>query len=325
MGKVSSLWIDPHLGRAAAALVDRTGPRPIVSFVPARYEDGAWSGVPRFDHELRRVFPELISLRVSAASRAVLALLSRRRPDTVVIACNENSLLVPETLRTIVVHHGCAQTHFDRDPTWRGRKPSALCRAQRAMYGRKRRWFVSPAAWTSREFAQHYGVPEARVIPHWVEPIPWVRRSAARPVVLGDFRDWNKGRDILPALAAAAPELEFRPLRCTQETRKQAYQAADAYLSLSVSEGGSYAVCDAEGAGMPLVMTDVGNCNEFTHALKIPWRERERVELVIATLRRALAEPRGPSFYAGYDEGAWSAAWRALLDEVEHGEPGAMG
>jgi hypothetical protein len=311
---------DPMLARALAAAAHGGGPRPLISFVPVRFEDGAFSGVPRFDHELRRIFPELISLRAGATSRALLALLAVRRPDTLVITCNEESLLVPESLRTIVVHHGCAQTHFDRDPTWRGRKPQRLCRAQRAMYARKNRWFVSAAAWTSREFAAHYGVPAARVIPHWVEPIEWPGRArGAKPVLLGDFRDWNKGKKLLPLLAAELQEIELRALQCTYDTRMQAYRAADGYLSLSVSEGGSYALCDAEAAGMPLVMTDVGNCDEFTQALKIPWQRREDLPLVAATIRRALSEARGPSFYAGYGFDTWAGAWRRMVDEVDRG------
>lgn len=309
---------DPMLARAAAAAARSGGPRPLISFVPVRFEDGAFSGVPRFDHELRRIFPELISLRAGAKSRALLMLLAARRPDTLVITCNEESLLVPESLRTIVMHHGCAQTHFDRDPTWRGRKPRQLCAAQRAMYARKNRWFVSAAAWTSREFAGHYGVTPARVIPHWVEPIEWpVRPRGQRAVLLGDFRDWNKGKKLLPLLAAELPEVELRALSCTYETRKQAYQAADGYLSLSVSEGGSYAVCDAEAAGMPLVMTDVGNCDEFTQARKIPWQRRDDLPLVAATIRSALSEQRGPSFFARWSFDAWAEAWRGLVDEFD--------
>jgi glycosyltransferase involved in cell wall biosynthesis len=310
--------LDPMLARAAAAAAHGGGPRPLISFVPVRFEDGAFSGVPRFDHELRRIFPDLISLRAGVKSRALLALLAARRPDTLVITCNEESLLVPESLRTIVVHHGCAQTHFDRDPTWRGRKPRRLCEAQRAMYARKNRWFVSAAAWTSREFAAHYGVPPARVIPHWVPPIEWpLAPRGRRPVVLGDFRDWNKGKKILPLLAAELQEFELRALQCTYETRQRAYQEADGYLSLSVSEGGSYAVCDAEAAGMPLVMTDVGNCDEFTHALKIPWQRRDDLPLVAATVRRALGTGRGPSFFTAYGFDAWASAWRDLVGEVD--------
>src|SRR5258706_14736471 len=168
----------------------------IISLVPERFEDGSWSGVPRFDWELRRVFRAMVSLNTGWRSLLRLRWIAARTPDTVVITGNETSLLVPASLRTIVVHHGSAQTHYDRDPSWRDRRSRRWCRAQRDMYRRPNRWFVAPARWTAEQFALHYGVPMASVIPHWVERLetgsgPSRPRSSfptGRRVVLGDFR-----------------------------------------------------------------------------------------------------------------------------------------
>ena len=44
--------------------------------------------------------------------------------------------------------------------------------------------------------------------------------------------------------------------------------------------------------------------DEFAEAHKILWQERENVELVARTIRRALTEHRGPSFYAAYGRDA---------------------
>jgi hypothetical protein len=289
----------------------------LISLVPQRFEDGAWSGVPRFDWELRKVFDGMISLIPTPATRAFLVQLALRRPDSVVISANETSLGVPDTMRTIVVHHGCAQTHFDRDPMWRGRGPQQLCAAQRAMYQRPNRTFVAPSAWVAEEFARHYGVPQALVIPNWapaLDPLPTEPRT--RKVVLGDFRTWNKGRDVLPRLAARLPDIELRPLVCTYATRHLAYAHADGYLGLSVSEGGSYALCDAEAASLPIVMTDVGNCLEFTAATKIAWDARDDIDTVARAVERALSEPRGPSFYAEFSFERWRSAWQKLLVDV---------
>jgi glycosyltransferase involved in cell wall biosynthesis len=291
----------------------------LISLVPERFEDGAWSGVPRFDWELRKAFPELISLALTPATRLALARLARQRPDTIVITGNETSLAVPDQLRTIVVHHGCAQTHFDRDPEWRGRSPRRLCAAQRAMYQRPNRTFVAASAWAAQQFALHYGVAPALVIPHWVPALSGVRAAHGRKLVLGDFRTWNKGRDVLPRLAARLSQVDFRPLVCTYETRHEAYARADAYLSLSVSEGGSYALCDAEVAALPIVMTDVGNCQEFTAASVIPWRARDDVERVGLALEQAFSLPRGPSFYVEYGFERWRGAWRELVARVRAG------
>ena len=296
----------------------RDGSMPLlISFVPERFEDGAWSGVPRFDWELRKAFSALISLADTPASRRLLRDLAHERPDTIVISANETSMAVPDGLRTIVVHHGCAQTHFDRDPEWRGRRPLQLCAAQRAMYQRPNRTFVAPSAWVAEQFSAHHGVPLARVIPNWVPRLePVAVESHARRLVLGDFRTWNKGRDVLPRLAACVPDVDLRPLACTYDTRHLAYARADAYLGLSVSEGGSYALCDAEVARLPIVMTDVGNCREFTSATLIRWDNRDDVEQVAASLERALREPRGPSFYERFTFEVWRDSWHALVEQV---------
>lgn len=289
----------------------------LVSVVPRRFEDGDFTGVPRFDWELRRIFPELVSKSTQARGlRAWLHWLALRHPDTIVITGSEQSVLVPRRLRTIVLHHGCAQTHFDRDPDWRGAEPQRLCKAQREMYGRENRWYVALARWTAEQFSGHYGVPHAELLPSWVEPIESRARRPGRPVVLGDFRNFNKGRATVARLTQALPEYEFRQLECTYETRKAAYEDADAYLCLSLSEGGSFAVSDAEAARLPLVTTNVGNHHEYTEASVIPWEARDDVEVVRRGLERVFAVARGPSFFATWTFEAWRRAWFELVEKV---------
>ncbi|HEY4104137.1 MAG TPA: hypothetical protein VGM44_09605, partial [Polyangiaceae bacterium] len=244
----------------------------LISLVPQRFEDGGFSGVPRFDWELRRALPEINSINTKPWSRAWLRYIAWREPDAIVITGNETSLLVPENLRTIVLHHGSAQTHFERDPGWRGRTERAFCDAQRAMYSRANRWYLSAARWTAEQFSRHHGVPLAPVLPSWVESIAHQGKRNARPIVLGDFRTFNKGSEVVAKLSAARPTLEFRDLRCNYEQRMAVYAAADAYLCLSLSEGGSFAVSDAEATTLPLVMTDVGNHLEYEASYLIPWQ-----------------------------------------------------
>ncbi|HTQ06620.1 MAG TPA: hypothetical protein VMI54_22325 [Polyangiaceae bacterium] len=304
-------------------MVSRVSPR-LVSVVPRRFEDGDFTGVPRFDWELRRVFPGIVSKNTQSRVRAWLHWLALRHPDTIVITGSEQSVLVPRRLRTIVLHHGCAQTHFDRDPDWRGAEPQRLCQAQRAMYRRENRWYVALAQWTAEQFSEHYGVPHAELLPSWVEPIERRAARPSRPVVLGDFRNFNKGRDTVTRLGEALPAFEFRQLKCTYETRKAAYADADAYLCLSLSEGGSFAVSDAEAANLPLVTTNVGNHREYTEACVIPWEARDEVDVVRRALERVLGSPRGPSFFASWTFESWQRAWLELVEKVadtKHREP----
>ncbi|MEO8905969.1 MAG: hypothetical protein ABI488_25745 [Polyangiaceae bacterium] len=296
----------------------------VISLVPQRFEDGGFSGVPRFDWELRRALPALNSVNTKFRTRAWLRWLSLSEPDAIVITGNETSLMVPETLRTIVLHHGCAQTHFDRDPAWRGTMETGFCRAQRDMYKKPNRWFLSAAQWTAAQFSQHHGVPLAPVLPSWVETLPRLQTNHARPVVLGDFRTFNKGSAVVEKLSVARPNLEFRDLRCTYEKRKDVYGVADAFLSLSLSEGGSFSVSDAEATGLPLVMTDVGNYLEYTGSHVIPWQKRDDVEVVSAALDSVLASPRDLSFFEEYTFEKWRQAWRTQVEAVadeKHREP----
>ena len=296
----------------------------LISLVPQRFEDGGFTGVPRFDWELRRALPEIESINTKLRSRAWLRWLAWREPDAIVITGNETSLMVPETLRTVVLHHGSAQTHFDRDPGWRGSMERGFCRAQRAMYGKANRWYLSAAQWTAEQFSHHHGVPLAPVLPSWVEPMSRSKARNGRPVVLGDFRTFNKGSEVIAKLSAARPDLEFRDLKCTYNQRKDVYGAADAYLCLSLSEGGSFSVSDAEATSLPLVTTDVGNYLEYSASYLIPWQKRDEVAFVLGQLDRALTTERGPSFFEAWTFDKWRAAWRSKLEEVaavKHREP----
>jgi hypothetical protein len=296
----------------------------LVSLVTQRFEDGGFTGVPRFDWELRRALPEVVSINITLKYRAWLRWLAWREPDAIVITGNETSLMVPDTLRTIVLHHGSAQTHFDRDSAWRGSMERGFCRAQRDMYRRPNRWFVSSALWTAQQFSQHHGVPVARILPSWVESIPRGAVKNARPVVLGDFRTFNKGSEVVDKLRKSIPNVEFRSLNCRYDERKEVYGGGDAYLCLSLSEGGSFAVSDAEATTLPLITTDVGNYLEYTESRVLPWQKRDDIPLVKSEIEQALSVPRGPSFFDSWTFDRWQKAWRTLIEEVaeiKHQEP----
>ena len=132
-------------------------------------------------------------------------------------------------------------------------------------------------------------------------------------VIIGDWRDWNKGSEAWKKIAAAAPAgWEFKPLRFrTPEEKMPQYSQASAYLCLSVSEGGSYSMCDAEAMGLPIATTDVGNYREFGDSSVISWRDRDNPERVIPALKEAIAMGRRKTTW--YDSCAfedWARAWR---------------
>lgn len=280
----------------------------LYSYVSKTVEQGGWTGVSRFDWMLRRAFPDL---------RSVTNCPPDLRDDDVVITDNHLSLEVPAHIRTVVVNHGCGATHFERDPAWRTPHTSWLVAQQRLMFDPPNRTWVAPSAWVAEEFSRRNPdlIREIHVIPHWVDPLPRLPKRGARPRIIGDWRDFNKGNPAWQLLARRCPEWEFRPLDFKNDAeRRGQYGEADLYLCLSLSEGGSYSMCDAEAAELPIVTTNVGNCREFRDCCDISWQDRDRVDIVAGQISLKLRTGRQlPSFYSGYSFDAWKRAWEAAI------------
>jgi glycosyltransferase involved in cell wall biosynthesis len=282
----------------------------IYSLVGKRIEDGGWSGVCRFDWMLRQIFPDLKSITPAQ-------LPGRFNSGDVVIADNHLSLLVPDDIRTIVVHHGCAQTHFDRDADWRNDSAAAMVEQQRLMREKRNRRFVAPSRWVADEFAACYQddfLHECYLIPHWVDRIERTPPPDPMPLIIGDWRDNNKGAGLRQHLADRCRQWEFRQLQFKNDIEKRwQYARASLYLCLSLSEGGSYAMADAEAARMPIVTTDTGNYREFKESGVIPWQMRDNLELVAAAIERRLSSLRGASFYDSYSFEDWARSWLEVV------------
>ena len=291
----------------------------IYSYVTKRIEDGGWTGVCRFDHYLRRVFPGIRS--VTPEMRDDVTFL----PRDVVITDNHLSNDIPNNVPTIVVHHGCAQTHYDRDVSWRNERTLAWCEQQRKMFTIPNRLYVAPSEWVRREFAEQYGLPAdyARVIVNWVPIIDTVAPTDCmrKLRVIGDWRDSNKGHGVWQQLAAELPDVDFAPCDFrTDWEREEFYQQADVYLCLSLSEGGSYSVADAEAAALPIVTTPTGNCYEFD-AVLIPTECRDHAPSVSGALIEAVEREGCGPFYDGYSFERWAELWRQAVAEVVDGSP----
>jgi len=284
----------------------------IYSLVGKRIEDvppgGIATGVTRFDELLRRVFPEM---------RSVTSCPKELKKRDIVIADNHLSIQIPEGNRTIVVHHGCAKTHYERDPEWRTISNGFLVNDQRRMFCDENRTFVAPSAWVADQFLV---VPQVgirynpKIIPHWVDPIPELPESG-KPIIIGDWRNHNKGSDSWKQLAALCPQWDFRPLDFHDDAgRSRAFGEASLYLCLSLSEGAGYSVCDAEAANLPIVTTDVGNYREFTDCEVIRWQDRDNLQIVSDAIERKLNAGRvKPSFYRDYTFESWKSAWESVI------------
>lgn len=277
----------------------------IYSYVSRTAEQGGWTGVSRFDQSMRRVFDGLVSTTELPALNE----------GDVVITDNHLCLDVPDIIKTIVVHHGCAATHYDRDPQWRTRHTASLVEAQSRMYSfALNRIFVAPSQWVAGEFARQIFEYNPHVIPHWVGRIEPATKQK-RPLITGDWRDNNKGIFTIRHLAQHCPQWDFIGLSFRDDAdRREQYGKASLYLCLSLSEGGSYSMCDAEAAELPIVSTNVGNYLEFDDCEVIRWQDRDKWEIVAAAIERKLkVGRRKPSFYQNYDSSRYNALWREIV------------
>jgi len=294
----------------------------IYSYVTKTVEQGGWTGVPRFDASLRRVFPQIKSVsqfvdftRHSGDQPLAGSLLIE--PDSMVITDNHLSLDVSLEVSCVTVHHGCARTHYDRDPAWRTDHTRNMVELQAKMLTLPNRTYVAPSDWVGLQFtAIAPELPEYifRTIPHWVPSIPALPKWG-KPKIIGDWRDNNKGAGIWKKLAERFPQWHFEPLRFADDAgRRVQYGTASLYLCLSLSEGGSYSVCDAEAAELPIVTTDVGNCVEFNDCELVSWKQRDNIEIIGSLIEHKLKIGRmRPSFYKEYTFECWKADWEDAI------------
>ncbi len=287
----------------------------LFSYVGKRYEDGAFSGVPRFDFEIRSVFPSV---------RSVTHVPSDLDPEDVVITDNHWSMNVPQVVRTIGVHHGCAAAHFERDPGWQNPTTRKMVADQVGMFSYRNRYWVAPSVWARDEFTKRNSFPAgySAVIPHWAKRFgPAPKRSRQRPVVIGDWRDTNKGSDVFPILQKRLPQFEFRQLNFKPAAREPFYLDADLYLCLSVSDGAPYSVADAEACELPIVTTNVGWATEFKSSTVIQWLERGNIDVVGQAILERLSKGRTEkSFFEDWTFERWRDTWVGAVEAVSRVE-----
>lgn len=258
------------------------------------------SGVACYDHVLRSVFPRC-TRRVAGAR--------------VVVADNHAVLRVSADTLAVLVHHGVAATHLERDPNWPGARLAEMQRKMLRARSPANTAVVSCSEFCKTEFARHYGGAytrfPCRVVPH-TSALPqqrWERRDApaGRPVVVGDWRLPHKGSDALSDIEALAPEFEFRQMRVAPPApfdadefsrRKVAfYRDADVALVLSSHEGNSYFLLDAMQMDLVCVSTDVGLAPDMPHCAVVPWQAS--ASEVVAAVRKAWAERLSPGTVSG--------------------------
>lgn len=283
----------------------------IYHYCGTTYNHGSYGGVARFDHELRKVFPDMISFTPTE----YMKVMPQIKDSDIVITDNGMCNHITNHAKCIVVHHGSAIVHKKREPSWNG---DHYVSDQKRMKQRTNNVYVAPSTFMKNAFWDSCGL-HSMLIRHScdLEEPPYIQCD--KPVILGDWRDNNKGSTIIPLLKQEAPEFEFRQLKCgrSNESKESAYSEADIYLTLSLSEGCSYSQLDALACNVPVLSTDVslfgGDCDRRCGEV-ISWKDRSNVSLIISKLKEMLGKQYEPRqwFDKKCNFETWSYTWRTL-------------
>jgi len=234
-------------------------------------------GVARYDTQLALAFPDRVFFRGPQEKDQMLKYLETA-DKPVVITDNHLACDVPNEYPLILVHHGCARTTAERNPSWDKYWRDLCCNGQERMLHHRdpaKTLIVSISKSCTDDFTRFFGKDylkfDRRTVLHPSELDQAAYKNAfvnPKPVILGNWSHMKKGRHLIPILRQMLPEFEFRQLAVLPRpgeningfnARKQAmYLGADMFLQVANSEGFSYASHDAMICGLVPVCTNVG-------------------------------------------------------------------
>ena len=267
----------------------------VISYCNDKYPDN-YGGVARFDYCLSLIFPERIFFKGPEQIDELLEYINTLNTnDYIIVTDNHLSSQIPQSIPLTVVHHGVARTHLEREPSWDDKWKNLCVYGQDLMFHLRKSnntRFISPTKFCQNEFyriyGKHYKTYENIYLPHASELDENIYKKELndKPVVIGNWIQNSKGKDLIPELIKELPEFEFRPLQLDfnnktieeyNKLKQQMYIDADIYLCLSIVEGSSYSVLDAMLNNLLIVSTDVGIMeNEVNKKsfVSLSWKDR---------------------------------------------------
>ena len=248
----------------------------IVHYCCGSYDIGDFGGVARYDSHIKLAFPNRIFFKGPEQKSQLLEYLySSKNP--IVITDNHLVCDIPNKYKTYLVHHGVAQTHAEREPGWNAYWKNLCCSGQEKMlYYRKPETttIISISQFCTDEFTHYYKDNYTKFkntkLLHATEFDETRYKTSwnKKPIILGNWKDVNKGSLIIQQIKNSINNYEFRhlnsyPLHINDIEpwikRKQThYLESDLFLQLSLCEGYSYASLDALICGIPVVSSNVG-------------------------------------------------------------------
>jgi glycosyltransferase involved in cell wall biosynthesis len=201
----------------------------------------------------------------------------KKFPESIVITDNHLACDIPVDIPIILVHHGCALTTAERNPSWDVYWRDLCCEGQKKMLqyrqpGNTKIISISNACTNdfTTYFPQRYPLFTRFDILHSSEMDERFFKKSfnTSPIILGNWNHLKKGKHLITDLKNMMPEFEFRQLHIYplenenlkdfNKRKQRIYLDCDIFLQLSSSEGNAYSVLDAMLCGLPVVSTNVG-------------------------------------------------------------------
>ena len=240
---------------------------------------GTWpntGGVARYDTQLKLIFPNRIFFQGPQQKEKML-IYAKKCLNPIIITDNHLACDIPNTYPVLLVHHGCALTTSERNPTWDKYWKDLCCNGQKKMlYHREQRktWIISISKSCTEDFTRFYPdlYPKFNRIdichPSELDESVYLKKFNTRPIILGNWSNIKKGQHLIPTLRKLLPNFEFKQLNIRPYTneslksfnkrKQEIYISSDIFLQIANSEGFSYASNDAMLCGLVPVCTTVG-------------------------------------------------------------------
>ena len=271
----------------------------IIHYCIGSYDENNYGGVARYDYHIKQVFPNRIFFKAQKSKDKLLKFL-KDNPKSIVITDNHLACDIPNQYKVLLVHHGSAITHKEREPSWGGRLAKLCIEGQKKMLNYRdpeNTKIISISQFCTDEFSRlfpkRYNEFSRELILHTSEfdEGRYKKKFNDIPVVLGNWSTENKGLKIYNKLKNNK-KYYFKKLSIKNDNndvndfnkRKQdIYLNSDMFLQISLCEGSSYSALDAILCGLVLVSTDTGFCYKDIPEdcfVKLDWRKVNNIKYV---------------------------------------------
>lgn len=271
----------------------------IIHYCCGSYDGGDYGGVARYDYHIKLIFPNRKFFKGPAQKNKMIDYI-KSCDNPIIITDNHLANDIPNEFPCILVHHGSALTHAQRDPLWKGYFKNICTNGQKKMLNYRspnNTIIISISTFCSTEFLKFfpkkYPLFNRKLIFHTSELNEGKTRKLfhKKPIILGNWKTDNKGKNVVNFIRKQG-KFNFRQLNVSikngnikrfNNRKQQIYCECDMFLQLSKCEGNSYATLDALLCGLVVVSTNVGlffkdvpsNC-----FVKIPWKKINNINFI---------------------------------------------